>query len=153
MNKEYGESNMDVFLNRAAVTVALFGLSMLLLWITLAAWFRSRGGTFGEGFLDSSADGYRIVVAVGLILAGGLIYSFGAIGRALGEVVLAGILWLVAAWYSNYFVLSEVRGFWQVMDAAVFGMIFLIALALFINLTYYLFALLTHRLRSPSHAK
>jgi hypothetical protein len=147
MSSKY--NNTDTFINRVALGLSGLGLILLLLKIGSVVYIRLNGkGVFGEGFLDSSADSYRFIAYVGLILVGGLIYSFGGFGRALSEAVGAIVMWQILSWYSNYQSLTSITGFWQWLDVALFALIFLIMGVLLVYLPYRFLASFTHRSRS-----
>lgn len=143
-------SDSEVFLNRIAVSLTGFGLLLLLVKIASVVILRfNGGGGFGSGFLDSSADSHRFIAYVGLTLVGGLIYGLGGIGRVLSMMVSAIVLWQVISWYSNYQSYMPISNVWQVIDATVFFVIFLITTALLVYLPYQLVTSLTQGSASP----
>jgi hypothetical protein len=137
-----------------ALALTGFGLILLLLKIASAVYIRLSGGSvFGGGFLDSSADSHRFIAYVGTILVGGLIYSWGGVGRALSEVVGAIVIWQIILWYVNYQSYISITNFWQFLDAAAFALIFLATGLLLAYIPIRSLISLTHRSGTPTMAR
>jgi hypothetical protein len=148
------KKDVDALISHLALALAGFGLLLLIVKIASVIILRLGGhGPFGSGFLDSSADSHRFIAYVGLILAGGLIYGLGALGRILSVAVGAIIIWQIVSWYSNYQSFMPINNFWQVVDVGAFSLIFVITSVYILVCLLYQFNPLIHAVKFPRPAR
>src|SRR5207237_6994209 len=94
------------------------------------------GGPFAATSIDSGLDGYRFVVYVGLVFAGGLILSMDKVGRVLGEVTAGIVLWQIALWFTVYRSFHVEINFWRALDFIIMALIFVFVAWLAVYLPY-----------------
>jgi hypothetical protein len=134
MSSKY--NRREALVNYLALALTTLGLLLLLLKILSDAYARLHGGSvFGAPHLDSGADGYRLFVYAGVIFAGGLIYSTDRLGKVLGAIIAAVVLWQLGLWFSAY-PRFNVTDFWQVLDLLIMGLFFLTFSGLVLYLPY-----------------
>ena len=132
-----GFRDNDALIRWVAITLAWVGGILLILKLVLEAVSRISSGVdyISSNSLEPSTEAYRLIVYLGLIIGGFLIYGrLSKFDKLIAEGVWAIVLWHIVLWF-----LAQ-RDLWsgwrQFVDAGVFLLIFLTVFCLFSYLLY-----------------
>jgi hypothetical protein len=125
----------DAVLTRMAIVLTWIGGILLIL--KLLAEVVSRiwgGGHVNTNPLESSLEGYRLIIYFGLMFGGFLIYGrLGKLGKLVAEAVWVVVLLHIVLWFlaqDNFF------SGWRLLDTILFSFIFLAVFSIFVYLLY-----------------